>query len=370
MTILTLGVAVAQALLPAAAPVSAPAAAVPDAPVQVALETQSAGANTVYQIVLTNTSALPMTTIVVQRMPDGTTGLVADGAKVDGDRVVWSAKVAPKAQTTLQSSGALPVPHASEPATACVNDAASGRLLDCAAADVVAVAGPEAPWWRRWLPFVALVAALGVLVWLGRRAWQRRAARPARETRPADEARTVREAQPEQPRREPAWWVPVGLAAVAVIVVSAVALLVFVPRMAAAVENAQGVRAHAWNGPQSEAEVGQEASDGTAHFTIYSASCTKGKATTCDVTLSIRAGDQPVQLYRTMQRLYTSDKTWVEPDPAAVLAANYGDPFTLAVPPGLERVMALRFSLPAGAQPDRLELHDGAFAGGVYLNLE
>ncbi|MEV0271679.1 hypothetical protein AB0H43_23110 [Hamadaea sp. NPDC050747] len=358
MTILTLGVAVVQALSPVAAPAPLSVAAALDAPVQVALQTQSTGANTVYEIVLTNTSAAPVTTTVVQRLPEGSAGLVADGAKVDGDRVLWSAKVAPKAQTTLRSSGTLPVPHAAEPVTACANDAASGRLLDCAAADVASVAGPEAPWWRRWLPFVVLAAALGVLIWWGRRAWQRREARPAREPRP------------RKPRRDIAWWVPVGLAAVAVIVVSALALLVLAPRVATAVENAQGVRAHAWNGPQSEAELGHEASDGTAHFTIYSASCSGGKTTTCDVTASVRAGDQPVQLYRTMQRVYTSDTTWVEPDPAAVLAANGGDPFALAVPPGLERLMALRFTLPAGAQPERLELHDGAFAGGIYLNLE
>ncbi|NUR73336.1 MAG: hypothetical protein HOU81_21165 [Hamadaea sp.] len=358
MTILTLGVAAVQAFLPVTAPAPQPAAALPDSPVQIAVQTQSSGANTVYHLVLTNTSALPVTTTVVQRMPDGTTSLVADGAAIDGDRVSWSAKVAPKADVTLQSSGALPVPHAAEPVTACVSDAASGRLLDCFATDVAAVAAPEAPWWRRWLPYAALAAALGVLIWLGVRACQRRQARPAREP------------EPRRPRREVAWWVPVSVAAAAVIAVSAAALVIFAPKMAEAVENAQGVRAHAWNGPQADAELGEQASDGTAHFTIYSVTCSNGKTTTCDVTASVAAGDKTVQLFRSMQRVYTSDTTWVEPDPAALVAANGGDPFAAAVVPGTERLMALRFTVPTGAQPQRLELHDGAFAGGVVLDLE
>jgi hypothetical protein len=355
--ILTLGVAVVQAFSPVVGPAPLPAAAAVDAPVHVAVQTQSTGANTVYQIVLTNTSARPITATVVQRMPDGTTSLVAAGAKVDGDRVTWSAKVAPKGGVTLQSSGALPVPHGAEPVTACVSDAASGRLLDCAVTDVAAAAAPQAPWWRRWLPLVALVAALGVLIWVGRRAWLRRKARPPREPRP------------RKPRREIDWRVPVGLAAAALLVVSALALIAIAPPMASAVERAQGLHAYAWNGPHAQTKVGEQTSDGSARFTIYSVSCTPGKTTVCDVTASVTAGDRSVQLFRSMQRVYTSDTTWVEPDAAAIVPANGQDVFAGELAAGTERLMALRFTLPAGATPQRLELHDGAFAGGVYLPL-
>jgi len=357
--ILTLGVAVVQALMPVTAPAPPPAAASADAPVQVAVQTQSTGANTVYQVVLTNSSAAPVTTTVVQQMPDGTTSIVAQGAKVAGDTVTWSAKVAPKAGVTLQSTAALPASSQALPVTACVSDAASGRLLGCASADVAAAPASEAPWWRRWLPIAALVAAVGVLLWMGVRALKHRQARPDREP------------QPRKPRREIAWWIPVGLAAIALLVVSAGLMVALGPRMASAVESAQGVRAHAWNGPREETAVGEPTSDGTARFTVYTASCSSGKTTTCDVIASVTpAGDQAVYLYRSMQRVYTSDTTWVEPDAAATQQVNGRDVFADPLSPGADRLMALRFTLPAGAQPEWLELHDGAFAGGVYLSLE
>ena len=358
---LTFGVAVLQALMPVTATTpQTPTTTQADAPVQVALESEAdPGGGSVYRVVLTNTSAAPVVTTVVQRVPAGATTVTAEGAKIAGDQIIWSAKVAPNAGVTLRSTATLPVPRDAAAVSACASDGASGRLLDCTSATISGVAAPEPPWWRRWLPLAVAVLALGVLAWIVVRATRRR------------EARRAAQPQARKPRRDIASWIPVGLAALGLLAVAAVGLVALAPKMRSAAESTQSLAGHGWTGPRAEATLASPVSDGAAEFTVYSATCTTAKVTTCDVDASIRAvGSAPVQIFRSMQRVYTSDTTWVEPDPDATTQANGGlDVFAGQLGPGTQRLVALRFTLPAGAQPQRLELHEGAFARGIYLDL-
>jgi hypothetical protein len=358
---LTFGVAVFQALMPVTATMpQTPTTTRADAPIQVALEsTADPGGGSVYQVALTNTSAAPVVTTVVQQIPPGATAVTAEGAKIAGDQIIWSAKVAPNAGVTLRSTAALPVPRDAAAVSACASDAASGRLLDCASATISAAAAPEPPWWRRWLPLAVAVLALGVLVWIVMRTMRRREARPADEP-PA-----------RKPRRDLAAWIPVGLAVLGLLAVTAVGWMALAPKMRSAADSTHSLAGHGWTGSRAEATLASPASDGAAEFTVYSATCTTAKVTTCDVAASIRTiGSAPVQIFRSMQRVYTSDTTWVEPDPAATTQANGGaDVFAGQLDPGARRLVALRFTLPAGAQPQWLELHEGAFARGIYLDL-
>jgi len=358
---LTFGVAVLQALMPVTATIpQTPTTTQAEAPVQVVLESEAdPGGGSVYRVVLTNTSAAPVVTTVVQQIPPGATAVRAEGAKVAGDQIIWSAKVAPNAGVTLRSTAALPVPRDAVAVSACASDATSGRLLDCASATVAEATGIQPPWWRRWLPLAAVVLALGVLIWIIVRAARRR------------EARRAAQPQARKPRRDVAWWIPVGLATLALLAVAALGWMALAPKMRSATQGTHSLAGHGWTGSRAEATLASPVSDGAAEFTVYSATCTTAKVTTCEVNASIGApGSAPVQIFRSMQRVYTSETTWVEPDPGATAQANGGlDVFAGQLDPGTRRLVALRFTLPAGAQPVRLELHEGAFARGVYLDL-
>jgi hypothetical protein len=358
---LTFAVAVLQALAPVAATTPhTPAAGEADAPVQVAIETNAdPGGGLIYRVVLTNATATPVLTTVVQWMPPDATAVTAEGAKVDGDRITWSAKVAANADVTLRSTVALPVPHAAVAMSACATDAVSGRLLDCASSTIAPVAESAPPWWQSWLPIAVLVLALGILTWIFVRAVRHR------------RAQLDLEPPARKPRRDLPSWVPVGLAVIGLLAATAMGLAALGPRLRAAATINHGLAGHGWSGPRVQAAIGTPVSDGIAEFTVYSATCTTAKVTTCDVAAGIRTvGDQPLLIYRSMQRMYTSDTTWVEPDPVATTKANGGtDVFAGTLEPGSERLIALRFTLPAGARPQWLELHEGAFARGAYLDL-
>ncbi|NUT36540.1 MAG: DUF4352 domain-containing protein [Hamadaea sp.] len=356
-----LGVAALPALF--AVPVAAPAphsASQPD--VSVTVESTGTGAATAYRIVLANATAQPVTAKVVQHLPEATTAVTARDGTVEGTTVSWAVKVGANSTTAVESAATLPVPHDALTTSACASRADGGQLLDCTAAEVAEVAAPAAPLWRRWLPYVVLAAALGVLGWAAMRLWKTRAGRAA--TAPAPRA-----------RRDVPWWIPVSVAMVGLLAVVAVGLLALTPRMKSAVSTVHGAGGQGWNGQYVPLTIGEPVSDGAAEFTVYAANCAEAKpgakTASCEVTVSVRTvGGEPLLLYRSMQRLYLSDTTWVEADGGATAKANGGaDVFAGALAPGAERLMTVTFTVPAGAEPQRLELREGAFARGVYLDL-
>lgn len=354
-----LGVAALQALL--VAPVTAPAPhSAPRPDVSVTVETTGIGDSTGYRILLANATDQPITTRVVQHLPSGATGVTARDGTVEDGKVTWAVKVDAMATTAVESTATVPVPHDALTTSACASRADGGQLLDCTTAEVAAAAAPSGPLWRRWLPYAVVAVALGVLVWAGMRFWRARARRQTAEAAP-------------RRRRDVPWWIPVSLAAVGLLAVVAVGLLALMPRMKSAVSNEHGTAGQGWSGRQVPLTIGEPVSDGAAEFTVYAASCTeaKGKTATCEATVSLRTvADRPQVFYLSMQRVYLDESTWVEADAAETAKANGGDDvFASPLDPGDERLVTLRFTVPAGAQPQRMELREGAFARGVSLDL-
>jgi hypothetical protein len=138
-----------------------------------------------------------------------------------------------------------------------------------------------------------------------------------------------------------------------------------------AVRSVAGPNGGGWSGTRTGLKLGAAGSDGTLEFTVFQAYCTTAKATTCTVDAQLHnTTDTPQFVYAGMQRVYTSDTEWVTPDPAATAQLNGGlDAFVDPLPPGGRRLVAMRFALPPGAAATRVELREGAFARGVYLDL-
>src|SRR5215207_4464543 len=105
-----LGVAALQAL--PASPVSAPAPhASSPSDVSVTVEATGTGDSTGYRVLLTNTTAEPVTATVVQHLPSDATEVVARDAKVEDTKVTWAVRVGANSSTALESTATVPVPH-------------------------------------------------------------------------------------------------------------------------------------------------------------------------------------------------------------------------------------------------------------------
>ncbi|MGB0972108.1 MAG: DUF4352 domain-containing protein [Mycobacterium sp.] len=70
------------------------------------------------------------------------------------------------------------------------------------------------------------------------------------------------------------------------------------------------------------------------------------------------------------QKLIGSNGAEYEADWVAGAAINDENALSLSLGPGFATTMKLPFDLPRGVSPDRIELHDSAFSGGVTVSLE
>ncbi len=333
--ILTLGLALTQALLLPAAPAPSP--------VTISVVTQTKGTTVAYQTVLHNAGTTAVATTVTQQLPAGAGKATAsNGGTVDGTHIQWSATVPSGGTVSLDSSASMPKPSAYS--SVCAVDA-SGTALACTTVGRADVAAPAQPLWRRLLLLAAGLLAVGVLLWGAWRLWSRR---PNRQKRPK---------RVWTPRERTA--LAIGVAAVGLLSSLGLIALMLAPAVKSTMNELTGGKGGGWSGTQSALLFGAPVSDKAVEFTMYQAECGNSG---CTVVVAARnTSGQDQQFYRSMQRIYTSPEEWVSPDNA--------DAFFQTLPAGTRTLVTLHFPVPAGAKPTRLELREGAFERGVYFTL-
>lgn len=132
----------------------------------------------------------------------------------------------------------------------------------------------------------------------------------------------------------------------------------------------------------SSAAIGQPAADGQFTFTVHSFECgikklgnnqftrTKAKGEFCVAEMTVEnTGDEAVLMSASSQYLYIGEKQY-EADSDSIFADKRAEAFFLEnINPGLSVDGAVVWDVPPGSSPDRLELHDSPFSGGVTVNL-
>lgn len=128
--------------------------------------------------------------------------------------------------------------------------------------------------------------------------------------------------------------------------------------------------------------IGDPASDGQFTFTVHSFECgetqlgnnqfsrTKAKGEFCIAEMTVEnTGNEAALMSGSDQYLYIGDKEY-EADSDAIFADKRAEAFFLEeINPGLSIDGIIVWDVPAGSTPDRLELHDSAFSGGVTVTL-
>lgn len=350
--IFTLGLVLTHALLPASIPAQAgtPAAALEPQPVTISVDTAARGPDVAYRMVIRNTGAAPIATMITQQLPTGAQNATAtNGGGIRGDNIQWTLTIPNGGTVRVGSTVTTPTPRPTAFSSVCVVDK-DGNALDCASGVAAAVEKAEPPMWRRILPWASAgLLATGVLFWSGRWAWKRKPERKPRPPRAPDE---------ETPKKRTA--AAVGAAAVALAAVLAGMLLMLAPATKNTLTQLAGSKVGGWSGTASALVPGAAVSDHAVEFTMYQVRCTKGNG--CTVVVAARNTTSQDQLfYRSMQRLYTGPTAWVTPDNA--------DDFFQPLAPGARRLVTLHFPLASGQTPTRLELREGAFARGVYYKV-
>ena len=127
--------------------------------------------------------------------------------------------------------------------------------------------------------------------------------------------------------------------------------------------------------------IGDPASDGQFTFIVQSVKCGESSIGSglfaedaqgeyCLVNMKVRnTGDVSQMMDSSNQFMFIGKKEYT-PSSDAVLALDESENFFLEeINPGnsVEGVMA--FDIPKGGKPDRLELHDSLFSGGVTVNI-
>jgi hypothetical protein len=105
------------------------------------------------------------------------------------------------------------------------------------------------------------------------------------------------------------------------------------------------------------------ARDGKFEFTVTSFRCS---GTTCRVQVAVEnIGDEAQTMFATNQILYDTQGRRFEADSGA----SSEQLFLAQLNPGLSAAGVIVWKVPAGFNPDRLELHDSAFSGGAEVRL-
>ncbi|NUP34598.1 MAG: hypothetical protein HOU01_23245 [Streptomycetaceae bacterium] len=346
--ILNLGLAVAALFTaPATAPAPTPTTA-PNVTVTVQSDAPASGPTT-YRVVLQNPLQTPLDLTVTQQLPAEASHVVAKGGKVTGQRIDWPAKLQAGATLTLQSTAVLPASHEALAGSACASNNATGGVVACAAGFTPAAGDDSASSWTRWIPLALAVIGVGLAGYLLFRF-----------------AKSFRGKEIRLPRR--LMWLPVVLGVVVLFGIAVLGLALISRDVKGAVTAVGGPNGGGWSGPRTGLDIGSSGADANVDFTVYQAYCAGGWCTV-DAAMHNKT-DKSQVLYASMQRLYTSDTEWVTPNPPTTLQANGGtDPFAQPLAAGETRLMAIRFTIPMNATPTRVELREGAFARGAYLDM-
>ncbi|WP_091435455.1 hypothetical protein [Micromonospora yangpuensis] len=448
----------AAAAAPVAAPPAAPAAlaaaptaapAMPSAPPAVPTPTRAplrtpATAVTVamapagtpapaYRIQVRNGGSTPVTTMVRQELPSGSTATTVTGGgqavPADGRpaEVTWRLTLPPRGTTTLHTALRTTGPDRPLTAPTCAYALNGNQPYDCATATwngaAAGATGSEAvPPWRRVpvllgaLAAVLALAGAGVGLWW----WQRRrrlrayaaASTPPPAARepdptgtpaphgtpgPADTAAPYGASGPHgtsrlrpapvgggtvyplpgEPRaavrrRTPPVWLTVGLAAVVLAGVVGVAGWTGT-RQAASIDTDQQPTSGAWVGKSAAGTLGVPLREVAFEFTVYRISCATATAAgrRCQATVGVRNLTPEQQVWHgQLQRAYLPGGTWASADLLATQAANQGrDVFAAPVAAGSRVVLPLVFSVAGREPPTHLELRSGVFSAGVRVDV-
>lgn len=128
--------------------------------------------------------------------------------------------------------------------------------------------------------------------------------------------------------------------------------------------------------------IGQPAADGKFTFTVHSFECgiktlgnnqftrTKAKGEFCIAEMTVEnTGNEAQLMDGSSQYLYIGDKKY-SADSDAIFADKRAEAFFIEeINPGLTVDGIVVWDIPSGSNPDRLELHDSPFSGGVTVNL-
>ncbi|MDG4820688.1 hypothetical protein O7635_02330 [Asanoa sp. WMMD1127] len=319
-----------------------------------------------YQVVVRNRTLAPTELTVRQSVPEGARVTATSPAPGPGGspgpgsphELAWPVRLGPLESTTLTATFTpeRPLPLST---AACAYVGLAGSPVDCSATTWTP-AGPTevdtgpAPWWRHWwLPFAAgLVVVAAVL--LARYAGPRAARRFAALT---DRGRAG---------------VAVLTALVLLTGLGVVAVALALPRLASATGTAARTPADGWLGPTTTGPLGTPLRDDAFEFTAYRFACEPaGGGQRCTAVVGLtNHRPAPEHWHPHLQRLAVAGSPPLSTDVIATRVANGGrDVFAAPVVPGHRLLAQLVWSVPAGAAPDQLELHSGAFAAGTRVNL-
>jgi hypothetical protein len=137
------------------------------------------------------------------------------------------------------------------------------------------------------------------------------------------------------------------------------------------------------NGSESDTElgIGDKASDGQFTFVVRKIECgipsigagmlkEKAQGEFCLVNVSVKNTGSEAQLMdASSQYLYIGDKQYSASSDAIFALEESQNFFLKEINPGNSVAGVMAFDIPKGGQPDRLELHDSPFSGGVTISL-
>lgn len=131
---------------------------------------------------------------------------------------------------------------------------------------------------------------------------------------------------------------------------------------------------------KKEPGIGSAVRDGKFRFTVTKMTCgktligsadfgSKAQGEFCLVNLSVKnIGDKPQTLFGDNQKLFIGKREYSADTEAGIYLDN-AQSFIEEINPGNSLKGVVVFDVPKGANPDKIELHDSAFSGGVDVRL-
>lgn len=131
----------------------------------------------------------------------------------------------------------------------------------------------------------------------------------------------------------------------------------------------------------SEGGIGTRVKDGQFTFVVNSVRCGKrslgqgmfkaeAQGEFCLVAMKVKnTGNEPQFMDSGSQYLFIGDKKYSASSDALIAIEEFENFFLEEINPGNSVKGIVVFDIPKGGEPDRLELHDSAFSGGVTVNI-
>jgi len=131
---------------------------------------------------------------------------------------------------------------------------------------------------------------------------------------------------------------------------------------------------------KKEPGIGTAVRDGKFSFTVTKVTCgktligsadfgSKAQGEFCLVNLTVKnIGDEPQTLFGDNQKLFIGKREYSADTEAGIYLDN-AKSFIEEINPGNTLKGIVVFDVPKGAKPDKIELHDSAFSGGVDVRL-